>query len=239
MRADLQLVSRALMALMYCSVPGFVAAEMSVGGQVSVSTDHIFRGVSQTMSGAALEVEVDVEFENGWYGYAWGANVDYTDSLTPDDGADIEIDYGVGYVFAVNDDVTLGLEAVAYTFPGTKDGYDYNYEELLACMTIHDQHSLTVGFSDNVFGSAADGTFYALNSGLELSDEISLGIEIGHYDLSDSYATAYSYAALSVAGELRSVDWQLSYITTTDEDQEIFYDSTIKDRFMLELSMSF
>jgi len=224
---------------MYCGLPILAVADIKVGGQVGVSTDHIFRGVSQTMSGAAIEAEVDVDFENGWYGYVWGSNVDYTDALTPDDGADIEVDFGIGYIFSATHNVTLGLELVKYTNPGTEEGYDYNYEELLASVTFYDEHSLTVGYSDNVFGNPGDGIYYALNSGLDLSNEISLGLELGHYDLSESFDTAYSYAELSIAGELKSIDWQISYVTTTDADEDVFYASTTKDRLMLALSMSF
>ena len=222
----------------FCS-QGPAAAETSVSGHVSIATDHIFRGVSQTMSGAAVEVEVDVEFENGWYGYVWASNVDFTDSLDPDDGANFEIDFGIGYEFAVNNNVTLGVEAVTYTFPGTKEGYSYDYEEIIASVSIFEQHSLTLGYTDNLFGNSADARFYAVKSGTDLSDGIGLSLELGHYDFSESFGDAYSYMTLSIAGELRSVEWQLAYITTTAADQDLFYASNTADRVMLALRMSF
>ncbi len=226
-------------ALALCGMQDFALAEVNVSGHVSVATDHVFRGVSQSMSRAAVEIEVDVEFESGWYGYIWGSNVDFTDSLTPDDGVNYEIDFGVGYEFAVNKNVSLGFEAVTYTFPGAKAGYSYDYEEILASISIFDQHRLMFGYTDDLFGNAADAMFYAANSALELSAGMNLGLELGHYDINESLGDAYSYAALSVAGDLNSVGWQLTYITTNAEDEDLFYASTTADRVMFALSIPF
>jgi len=226
-------------ALALSGMQDVALAEMNVGGHVSVATDHVFRGVSQTMSRAAVEVEVDVESESGWYGYVWGSNVDFTDSLTPDDGVNYEIDFGVGYEFAVNKNVSLGFEAVTYTFPGAKAGYSYDYEEFLATISIFEQHRLTFGYTDDLFGNAADAMFYAVDSALELSTGMNLGLELGHYNINESLGSAYSYAALSVAGDFNSVGWQLAYITTNAEDEDLFYASTTADRVMLALSIPF
>lgn len=229
----------ALVWSIFLGLPGAALSDVTIGGHVAVSTDYMFRGVSQTMSGPSIQAEIDIEFENGWYGYAWGSNVDYTDSDTPDDGANVELDIGVGYIFSAAENTTLGFELTSYLFPGTEEGVDYNYQELQAFMTFYDQHSLTIGYSNDVSGSGGKGIFYAINSGTELSTELSLGMELGHYDLSDSYGTAYNYAELSVSGEFQVIGWQLSYITTTEDDEEVFYASTIEDRLVLELNMSF
>lgn len=236
---DLPSGARALVLSICLGLPGVAWSDMSVGGHVAVSTDYMFRGVSQTMSSPSVQAEIDIEFENGWYGYAWGSNVDYTDSGTPDDGANVELDIGVGYVFSAAENTTLGFELTNYLFPGTKEGVDYNYQELQAFMTLYDQHSLMIGYSNDVSGSGGKGVYYAINSAADLSSGLSLGMELGHYDLGDSYGTAYSYAELSVSGELSVIGWQLSYVTTTDEDEAVFYASTIEDRFVLELNMSF
>lgn len=228
-----------LMALAFSGLSGDAAADINVGGQVTVVTDYLFRGVSQTMSGAAAQAELDIAHDSGWYGYAWASNVDFTDSATPDDGAAVEFDLAAGYVHSIGDNVTVGLEATAYLFPGTKDGYDYDYTELQGSFTLHDRHSLTIAYSDDVFGSGTEGIFYALGSGLALSEQLSLGVELGYYDLSDGYDMAYSYAQMSLAGALKSLGWQLSYVTTADEAGSLFYESTIDDQLTFALTMSF
>ena len=239
MRRNLRRTATAMAASVALGIPGPAAADIDIGGQLVIATDYMFRGVSQTMSGAALQGELGVEADNGWYGYVWASNVDFTDSSTDDDGCSVEIDLHAGYSRSVNDKLTVSVAASAYVFPNTKPGFDYNYEELHGALSINDRHSLTIGYSDNVFGSSSTGVFYAGSTGFDLSTQLNFGIELGHYDLEDGYDISYSYAVLSLAGELKSIDWQLSYFTTSDEIEEIFYKSTVSDRLVLALTLAF
>lgn len=234
-----QRTATALAASAFLGISSQAAADMEIGGQLAIATDYMFRGVSQTMSGAALQGELGIETDSGWHGYVWASNVDFTDSNTEDDGARLEIDLHAGYAHVVSDRLTVSLSASAYIFPNTKPGFDYNYEELHAVLNIGDRHDLTVSYSDNVFGSGSTGVFYAAGTSLDLSKQLGLGIELGHYDLEDGYDISYSYAVLSLAGALESIGWQLSYFTTSDVAEEIFYESTVSDRFVLTLTLAF
>lgn len=234
-----QRTATALAASAFLAVSSQAAADIEIGGQLTIATDYIFRGVSQTMSGGTLQGELGIEADSGWHGYVWASNVDFTDSHTEDDGAGLELDLQAGYAHVVNDNLTVSLSASAYLFPNTRPGFDYDYEELHAALSIDDRHDLTVGYSDNVFGSGSTGVSYAASTGLDVSKQLRMGIELGHYDLEDGYDISYSYAALSLAGKLESIGWQLSYFTTSDEAEEIFYKSTVSDRFVLSLTLAF
>jgi uncharacterized protein (TIGR02001 family) len=214
-------------------------AGIDVGGQVTIATDYMFRGASQTMSGAALQGELGIESDNGWYGYVWATNVDFTDSGTQHDGASLELDIDVGYAHVVNDRLTVALGAAAYFFPDTEPGFDYDYVEWHGSLSVDGRHGLTIGYSDNVFASGSTGVFYEARTGMNLSEQLYLGIELGHYDLEDGYDISYNYAALSLAGSLQAIGWQLSYFTTSDEAGEIFFESTISDRLVLALTLEF
>lgn len=235
----LQRIITILVASVALGSSGPATAEIDVGGQVTITTDYVFRGVSQTMSGAALQGELGIEGDSGWYGYAWASNVDFTDSNAPDDGARLELNLGAGYARSINDSLTVSLEATAYIFPDTEAGFDYDYEEWHGSLNIDDRHELTVSYSDNVFGSGSNGVFYAARTGLDLSEQVYLGVEFGRYNLENSYDISYNYSVLSVAGSANSVDWQLSYLMTTDEAKEIFYESTVSNRFVLALTRAF
>lgn len=234
-----QRTATALAASVLLGISSQAVADFDIGGQLTVATDYMFRGASQTMSGAALQGELGIEADNGWYGYVWASNVDFTDSSTENDGARLELNLQAGYVYIVNDSLTASLGATAYAFPNTKPGSDYDYEELHGALSVDDRHDLTIGYSDNVFGSGSTGVFYAASTDLDLPKELYLGIELGHYDLEDGYDISYNYAVLSLAGQLKSVGWQLSYFTTSDEVEEIFYASTVSDRLVLTLTLEF
>lgn len=218
---------------------GPAEAELDVGGQITLTSDYTFRGVSQTMSNPAVQVELDVDHDSGWYGYIWASNVHFTDSNTPDDGARAEVDFVIGYAHSIDQNVSLGVDVSAYTFPGTKSGFNYDYVELHTTLTANDQYRLTIGYSDNVFNSGSSGIFYSAGSDFALSERLSLGLELAHYDLDDGHDMAYSYGMLSLAGELTSFDWQLSFLTTSSEAEEIFYASNVDDRLILSLTMPF
>lgn len=229
----------ALAASGFLVISSQAAADIDIGGQFAVATDYMFRGASQTMSGAALHGELGIEADNGWYGFVWASNVDFTDSNTEDDGARLELNLEAGYAHIVNDSLTVSLGATTYIFPNTKPGFDYNYEELHGALSIDDRHNLTIGYSDNVFGSGSTGAFYAASTGLDLSEQLYLGMELGHYDLEDAYDISYSYAVLSLAGNVEAIGWRLSYFTTSDEVEELFYESTVRDRLVLTLTFAF
>lgn len=221
------------------AVPGVTHAGADVYGQVTVATDYLFRGVSQTMSGPALQAELGVEHDSGWYGYAWASNVRFTDGSAPDDGARVELNLGVGYILTVNERLTLELGATAYRFPDTKPGYDYDYDDWHIAIGVDDEHRLTVGYSGSVFNSGTGGTYYELGTVRALTDRLNLCLEVGHYDLERAYQMSYQWGEVAVTGTSPFFDWRLSYFRTAGSAGKIFEPSTIDNRLVFELSLPF
>ena len=220
-------------------LPGVSQAEVESYTKLTMTSDYMFRGVSQTMSGPALQAEIGFEHENGWYGYAWGSNVDYIEAPDPDDGARLELNFGIGYWHAINDDLSVSLEAVRLVYPGTDPGYDYDYTEFIGQLTWLERHGVMIGYSTEIFGQDGPGTFYALNTGLPVTESVDLSLELGHYDLDAVYDESYGYAELSLQGALEFVDWRVSYFTATDSADELFYESTVDDRIVATVTFNF
>lgn len=239
MWCKLQGITAIIAASALLGISSQAGAGINVGGQVTIATDYMFRGASQTMSGAALQGELGIESGNGWYGYVWATNVDFTNSGTQDDGASLELDIDVGYAHVVNDRLTVALGAAAYFFPDTEPGFDYDYVDWHGSLSVDDRHGLSIGYSDDVFASGTTGVWYEACSGIDLSEQLHLGIELGHYDLEEGYDLSYNYAVLSLAGSVQAIGWKLSYFTTSDEAAEIYYESTISDRLVLALTLEF
>lgn len=99
-----------LAVLAMAAAPKLAHAEASVAAELAVTTDYLFRGVSQTMSGPAVQAGLSVDTDPGFYTYVWASNVDFTASGDPDDGAKIEIDAGVGYWHSISERVDVELE---------------------------------------------------------------------------------------------------------------------------------
>ena len=220
-------------------IAGPAAAELQVSGEVTLATDYMFRGASQTMSGTALQAGVGVQAETGWAGYLWASNVDFTDDGAADDGASLELDLEAGYTHVLHDGLAVSLGVAAYFFPGTEANVDYDYLEWQGSLLAADRHHFQIGYSDDVFATGSTGIWYEAGTYIELSDQLNLGIDLGFYDLEDGYDTSYNYAVLSLAGGLQGIGWQLSYFTTSDEAAQVYDESVVSDRIVLALSLEF
>ena len=98
---------------------GALADEQSatVSASLTLGSDVLFRGVSQSLGGAAAQAAIDVEFESGVYGYVWASNVDFVPDGEPDDGARVEIDAALGYTRELNDQLRAAFHRKTATRP--------------------------------------------------------------------------------------------------------------------------
>lgn len=226
-----------LLSVLAAALPATAGAD--VYGQLTVATDYLFRGASQTMSGPAIQAELGIEHGSGWYGYAWASNVRFTDGSAPDDGARVEIDLGTGYVMTLTERLTLEFGVTAYLFPATEPDVDYDYAEWHSTIRVDDGHRLTVGYSDNVFNSGVGATYYEIGTVRALTERLNLCLELGHYDLERAYDVSYRWGELAVSGSSAHFDWRFSYFATSNDAGEIYDPSTIDDRLVLALSLPF
>lgn len=214
-------------------------AAVNVGGELTIATDYMYRGVSQTMSDPALQAEFAVEHDAGWYGWVWASNVDFVAAGAADDGADLEINIAVGYNHEISESLAVSIENVAYVFPGTRPGYDYDYTEWLLGLSFYERHCLTVGYSGRVFGTSDIGRFYAASTTIDLMPRASLDIELGYYDLQDALAFSYGYAEAAIVYDSGPIQWRLSYLTSNDEARTGFDPAAVDNRLVVAISMSF
>jgi len=124
----------------------------------------------------------------------------------------------------------------------TPESGAYHLEILLkqnGQVVYRQSRGLAVGYSDDVFASGSPGVFYALGTGVDTPGDLSLDVEVGHYDLSRPYGESYIYAEMSLSGSVDPVDWRLSYFTAGDAAAKLFTPSTVADRLVLELSVAF
>lgn len=106
------------------SAPAALAqdAPFSFSGTVALTSDYIFRGVSQTLEDPAVQASLTVANDSGFFAGIWGSNVDFGVD------EDIEIDYSVGFSNSV-DNLAYTVGAYYYTYPGAPDALDYDYLE--------------------------------------------------------------------------------------------------------------
>ena len=93
-----------------------LAQETTITGNVSLTTDYAFRGISQTDESPAIQGGFDAAFgSSGAYAGAWASNINFGSG-----GSNMELDLYGGYKFAVGA-VNFDVGVIGYLYPGAAD----------------------------------------------------------------------------------------------------------------------
>lgn len=113
------------------------ATTPTVAFNVAVTSDYVFRGISQTDKEDTIQGGVDVGY-GMFYAGAWGSGVEF--------GLDeeMELDFYAG-VKPVIGPVTLDIGIIWYTYPGLDGAYHGNYLEGKVAASYSPIENLTVG----------------------------------------------------------------------------------------------
>mgnify|MGYP001345605116 FL=1 len=167
---------------------------VSLSGNVAVTTDYIWRGMTQNAGDPSVSGGFDLEEDSGFYLGIWAANVSALndtapDTATLDDGTittgSLELDGYTGFAGSFNDDAGFDVGYIAYTYPGVKA---WDFEEFYLTFDFFGAY---VTYAAGL-GSANDYTEvgYSIDAGPG-----SFSISYGDYDKSGSnYLVGYDWS---------------------------------------------
>ena len=149
---------------------GFVAsAQAQLTGNLGLTSDYRFRGVSQTQNAPAVQGGIDYAHKSGLYIGNWNSSVS---SLVYTSGAGLESDLYVGYKKEIVKGITVDIGSYNYFYPRATTtahtGSDFDTYEAYAGVGYRDiisaKYSRTLG--NGYFGTAnARGTTYVQADG--------------------------------------------------------------------------
>lgn len=178
------------------TVAGAGAAHAETTASVSMTTDYVFRGVTQTDNGPAIQGSFDWS-NDMWYAGAWASNVD---DFSAD--ASMELDLYVG-ITPTTGPVNWDLALVGYFYPGAADDageFDY-YEGIVGASTdLTEQFSVgaQLAYSPEFFGDTGEGLYYELNGTFAASEALSFSGAFGTQDVD----TTGDYDTWNLGGSL-------------------------------------
>jgi uncharacterized protein (TIGR02001 family) len=130
--------------LLAAAAPAAAAAifdtEVSFGGNLAVTSDYIYRGVSESDGRAALQADLHVDTPGGTFGGVWAS----TRERRLEPGAGYDMEAYLGHRFELSTTWTATLNARSHYFLGGGGEASDDYQELSAALTWLDRWSVSV-----------------------------------------------------------------------------------------------
>lgn len=186
-----------------------INANASLSSNIGIYSDYVFRGITQTNNGAAVQGGVDFEAPYGVTAGTWMSNV----SLG---GA--EVDLYLDYTHSFSDDISASVGGIFYYY--TKSPQLNTMEYYLGAMVY--VVDFKVFWTDDYFGASTNSWYFLASGGFDLWKE---------YNLAVSLSLGYTmFENESRAGSEDYFDWKVSLDHTIDKfTVSVFYTDTARD----------
>lgn len=215
----------------------------STSASVALTTDYVWRGVTQTLRDPAIQGSVDYTHSSGFYAGVWASNVDFTDDA-PDDGADIEVDAYFGIGGELDNGIGWDIGYLRYIYPGTTAGNDFDWNEYHISAS-YSYFSASINYSNDYLALDDTGLYYTLgaeyginnftvSANINYLDADDLGENLGN-DPSDEGGFDYN---IGVSTGLAGFDFDLRYYDTGSELEDSFGSDDPSDRVVFTISKS-
>lgn len=182
-------VNLTLASSVLLSAQAYAGASANVG----VTSNYVWRGVTQTDEKPALQIGADYAHDSGAYIGTWASNVKFPDAY---DG--VEADVYAGYKKDLKGDVFYDVGAIRYAYPSEDTALDFT--EVYAKAGIK---GLTgeVAYTVDKEGTSTDegDIYYALGYGGAITEGLNYGIKVGHTDYKADAADDYTHYQLSLS----------------------------------------
>lgn len=204
----------------------------SISGNVTMTTDYLYRGQSQTDNSFAIQGGFDYAHDLGLYLGSWASNISFTD-----DGA--EVDFYGGYAGEFANGLGYDVTVIYYYYPGTTRqdaGEDFLEFGPSLSYTFGGDFEPSIGagflYTDNFSFNADDGFYVYGDLGFTLPNDFGLGFHIGHQSIKDEAAwgtpdwTEYN---VSLSKSLMGLDFAVTFSDTDLSEAECFGGGNICD----------
>jgi uncharacterized protein (TIGR02001 family) len=226
--------ARAASALLGATMilPPIVLAE-GWHGAVGLTTDYVFRGVSQTQGDPAVQADLHYEGTPGGFAGVWASSID----PAYDSYGSTEVDLYAGWNWAIGADLSARFAYVRYLYPEAND-IDYDYSDLNLRLAWRDRVIGTVAWSPDLVrfatgGYRERGSGYAYEIALRqpLGSRFAATAGAGYYDQLFGVEYVSWNAGLSCMSGPLEVD--LSYFYTDDDAATVLGADAAGERWAL------
>ncbi|MEM0985929.1 MAG: TorF family putative porin [Pseudomonadota bacterium] len=205
-----------LAAIMGLGVAGTGAAQQGeFSGNITLTTDYVFRGVTQTDGAPMVQGGFDWASDTFYVG-TWASGVDFGD------GTSTEIDIYAGFTPTVGI-FSLDLGAIYYLYPDAPDNPDQNFIEFYAggSTTLGDilDVGASVAFSPDFYLETGQALYISGSAGIPLGENFGLDGTVGFSEFLDSDdcpGCDYADFSIGLTTSAAGFDFDARFIDTID-----------------------
>ncbi len=146
-------------ACMFTALPTYAEVTANAG----VTSNYIWRGLTQTTNDAAVQGGIDYAHESGFYAGTWASNASWADGMT------YELDLYAGFGGDINENMSYDVGYIYYAYPDAASGADADFSEIYGSISMG-------GFS---FGASVLATSAASGDGTDFGDSLYLTADYG------------------------------------------------------------
>ncbi|MBV7317543.1 TorF family putative porin [Shewanella sp. NIFS-20-20] len=199
-------------------------ATAAVSGNIGVTSNYLWRGVTQTNDAVAVQGGLDYEHESGLYLTSWASNVDFGDETS------YELDLGVGYSNSIGE-FAYDIGYVYYAYPDAVDKIDIG--EIYGSIGWN---WLTIGYShfvnasDGIVSEGVDSKDYGYltaDIGIPVNETYSINIHYGYSsgDVIEDWFEKKNYSdyniALNAETSIGTVSFMISDTDLNSDDPKV------------------
>lgn len=210
-------------------LPTFAMAEEEsphkLSANVTLTSNYIFRGISQTGNDPAIQGGFDYTHSSGFYLGTWASNVGWIEDYQGYDKGNMEIDLYGGFRSGIGQTgLTYDLGAIQYWYPGDKPASvpDADTTELYAALgwkwfTVKYSYYLSeevFGFGPPVSGKADGSDYLDISASVPLGETgLTAGAHWGTFSFESNGAQDYDDWKVSLAYDMGKLSKVTSGVT--------------------------
>lgn len=242
-------LSKLSFAIVAGMMAGAAQAEIKTSGNVALTSDYLFRGISQSAEGPAIQGGFTVSHDSGAYFTAWGSSISDEATLEPQSSG-LELDTLLGFS-GTSGDVSYDVGVMRYNYPGADNkaatNTTFSYNELYGSVSYAGA-KLGVNVSDDYFGETGKFLYVYTDYGYALTDTVNATAHVGWNKFDNDGKNAFLGAAgtsdayfdykLGVNTTVKGIGLELAYIGADDIAQAA-YGENAEGRAVLTASKTF
>ena len=149
-------------------------------GNVALTSDYVFRGLSQSWNGPAIQGGMDWDTGAGFHFGFWGSSLNFKDGSE----GTIETDLYGGYAGKI-ENFTYDVGFIYYWYPGARGALNYDLWEVYG-KAGYDFGAAAisggVNYTPDNFGGTKDAIYFNVGLSVPVTDKLAISGAIGYWD---------------------------------------------------------